>query len=58
VERIQTSCGFGVPLMELQGERSRLLEWAEKKGPEGLADYRESKNTTSIDGLAVQVKAK
>lgn len=51
VERIQTSCGYGVPLMEPAGERSRLLEWAEKKGEAGLAEYREKNNAVSIDGL-------
>lgn len=58
VERIQTSCGFGVPYMSLQGERSRLREWSEKKGDAGMAEYRERKNTTSIDGLPVDVLAK
>ncbi|CAN5733230.1 pyridoxamine 5'-phosphate oxidase family protein [soil metagenome] len=51
VERISSSCGFGVPLMDLVGDRSRLADWADKKGPDGLADYRTDKNTESIDGL-------
>ena len=51
VERIQTSCGYGVPLMEPVGERTRLLEWAEKKGETGLEEYREKNNRVSIDGL-------
>ena len=55
VERIQTSCGYGVPLMELKGERSRLLEWAEKKGDEGVAEYREKNNRVSIDGLPAPI---
>ena len=52
VSRIQSSCGYGVPLMSLEGERSRLLEWAEKKGEEGLRAYRERNNAVSIDGLS------
>jgi len=52
VERIQTSCGFGVPLMELQGQRDTLVEWAAKKGPEGIERYQAEKNAISIDGLA------
>lgn len=51
VERISTSCGYGVPLMEVVGARPTMDEWAERKGPEGLAAYRATKNATSIDGL-------
>jgi hypothetical protein len=51
VERIATSCGYAVPLMEYQGERSTLIEWAERKGPAGVADYRAETNRASIDGL-------
>lgn len=51
VTRVQTSCGFGVPLMRMEEPRTMLMEWAEKKGPEGLADYRQKKNRSSIDGL-------
>ncbi|MEU7881509.1 pyridoxamine 5'-phosphate oxidase family protein [Microbispora bryophytorum] len=48
---IRTSCGFGVPLMDLQAERTFLAEWAAKKGEHGLDKYREENNTFSIDGL-------
>jgi len=51
VERVQTSCGYGVPLMELSGQRETLARWTEKKGPQGLREYQEKKNRTSIDGL-------
>jgi hypothetical protein len=51
VERVSDSCGFGVPVMELVGERDLLRRGAEKRGPEGLADYRATKNAVSIDGL-------
>lgn len=51
VERIQTSCGYGVPLMDYRGQRETLVEWAEKKGPHGLAEYWEKKNSRSIDDL-------
>jgi hypothetical protein len=51
IDRVQTSCGFGVPLYEHQGQRSHLVEWAIKKGEAGLQDYRQQKNGTSIDGL-------
>ena len=51
VDRIQTSCGYGVPLMDYQGQRETLVDWANKKGPDGLAEYWEKKNSRSIDGL-------
>lgn len=51
VERISDSCGYGVPLMDLVGERDLLRLQAEKKGPEGLAAYRADRNAVSIDGL-------
>lgn len=50
-KRINDSCGFGVPLYAYQGQRTRLTEWAEKKGPEGVAAYQAKKNVTSLDGL-------
>lgn len=51
VDRIATSCGFGVPRYEYQGDRSQLFDWAEKKGHEGLERYKAEKNARSIDGL-------
>jgi Pyridoxamine 5'-phosphate oxidase len=51
VERISESCGYGVPVMEVVGERDLLRLFAEKKGPDGLISYRATKNAASIDGL-------
>jgi hypothetical protein len=51
VERVTTSCGYAVPLMSLVGARERLLDWATKKGDDGLANYWAAKNVESIDGL-------
>jgi hypothetical protein len=52
IERISTSCGFAVPNMELTGERSNLLEFAERGESAGtLAAYRAKENAFSIDGL-------
>jgi hypothetical protein len=51
VERVADSCGFAVPRYEYQGERSQLIAYAEKKGPDGMEQYRAQKNRTSIDGL-------
>ncbi|HKV82397.1 MAG TPA: pyridoxamine 5'-phosphate oxidase family protein [Candidatus Sulfotelmatobacter sp.] len=51
VMRISDSCGFGVPLMKYEGERHQHFSWAQKKGPEGLKEYKQQKNRRSIDGL-------
>lgn len=51
IERVQTSCGFGVPLYEYQGQRQTLVDWAEKKGEIGIQEYHQQKNLISIDGL-------
>jgi hypothetical protein len=51
VERVTTSCGYSIPLMDLVEDRERLKEWATKKGEDGIADYWSSKNAQSIDGL-------
>lgn len=52
VKRIQTSCGFGVPLMTLDIQRDDLPAWAERKSEDGLVNYRRERNALSIDGLA------
>lgn len=52
ITRVSNSCGYGVPLMKYEGERTQLLAWAAKKGPEGLKTYQREKNARSIDGLA------
>jgi ribosomal protein S18 acetylase RimI-like enzyme len=52
VERVADSCGFAVPLYAYQGERTQLIAYAERKGPDGLAEYRAEKNRASIDGMA------
>jgi hypothetical protein len=52
IESAQTSCGFGVPRMQLIDHRTDLTDWAVKKGEQGLIDYRAKKNARSIDGLS------
>ena len=56
IESVQTSCGFGVPRLEYSGERNDLVDWANKKGEDGLRQYRADKNHVSIDGLPTGVK--
>lgn len=56
VSRVSDSCGWGVPVMEMAGERDLLRLQAEKKGAEGMTEYRAERNAVSIDrlpGLAV-----
>ena len=52
VDRVTTSCGYAVPLMDLVGDRDRLLDWARTKGDDALVEYRASKNALSIDGIS------
>ena len=50
VDSVQTSCGWGVPLMTLDKERQTLVKFAVNVGPEAWVNMvRES--THSIDGL-------
>ncbi|MEH2464331.1 pyridoxamine 5'-phosphate oxidase family protein [Nostoc sp.] len=51
IEQVQTSCGFGVPLYEYRGQRQTLVNWASKKGEEGVREFQQKKNLVSIDGL-------
>jgi hypothetical protein len=54
VTRVSQSCGFAVPRMEFVEERREMCDWAEKKGEDGLKEYRELKNRVSIDGIEVR----
>ncbi len=51
IDLVQTSCGFGVPVLTFQEERQILPRWAEKQGPEGVAKFQGENNRVSIDGL-------
>jgi hypothetical protein len=55
VDSAQTSCGFGVPVYEFKEERKTLIEWANKKGEQGIYEYWEAKNLKSIDGLSTKL---
>jgi hypothetical protein len=49
IEAIQTSCGFGVPLMEFAGERETLNQWGQKQlAKDALEDYID-KNKARLD---------
>ncbi|MGH2616288.1 MAG: pyridoxamine 5'-phosphate oxidase family protein [Thermomicrobiales bacterium] len=55
VSRIADSCGFGVPRMDMIGERDQLLRWSEsqaaKHGEHWKARYMGANSVASIDGL-------
>jgi hypothetical protein len=51
LDRVSDSCGYSVPRYAYAGERTQLVDWAERKGAEGLEAYRRDKNARSIDGL-------
>lgn len=52
IAKVQTSCGYGVPLLDYHGERPSFENWARGKGEEGLKLYRREKNMVSDDGFA------
>ncbi len=54
VDLVHTSCGFGVPRMELLSPRETLDEWIRKKGSSGIHQYWEEKNRISLDGKATR----
>lgn len=57
VEMVQTSCGYAVPFFEFQAERTRLVDWAEKKeDDEEWKAYWTEKNTLTIDGKPTGIK--
>ncbi len=55
VNRVADSCGYGVPLMSLEGLRPHADAWAGKKlrvgGREALLDYQREHNFRSLDDL-------
>jgi hypothetical protein len=58
ITRVQTSCGFGVPRYEYQGERDQLPRWVDTQGGrEGIEAYIQENNRTSMDGLASELGA-
>jgi hypothetical protein len=58
IDLVQTSCGYGVPLYEYQGERNIHFDWAEKKGADGLEEYVQINNLKSLDGLPTNIGLK
>ena len=53
IESVQTSCGWGVPFMELQSERETLKKAHRQSDPDQWVEKMQSR-TASIDGLPTQ----
>jgi Pyridoxamine 5'-phosphate oxidase len=51
IDRVQTSCGTGVPVMEFRKSRGEheLVPFYAAMGPDGVQDYWRRKNTLTID---------
>ena len=58
IELVQTSCGMAVPYYTHTGDRELLSDWAKKKGDDGLMQYWEEKNQSSIDNIPTHIMAK
>ncbi|MEZ5377452.1 MAG: pyridoxamine 5'-phosphate oxidase family protein [Acidimicrobiales bacterium] len=50
-DRVSDSCGFSVPLMQFEADRTRLSDWTDNRSDDELVEYRATKNAVSIDGL-------
>ncbi len=51
VTRVSDSCGYGVPRYQYMGERSTLVDYWENKGEQAVAEYHQTRNAKSLDGL-------
>lgn len=51
LDRVQTSCGYALPVMSYVRERTILYEKAAEAGVEGMCTYKQTKNAFSLDGL-------
>jgi len=47
-----------VPYYDFKEDRKTLHNWAEKKGEEGVLDYWDKNNRTSLDGLPTDIFSK
>lgn len=58
IDLVLTLCGMGVPYYEYAGNRELLNDWANKKGHEGITQYWQDKNQSSIDNIPTNIIAK
>ncbi len=57
VDLVQTSCGYAVPYYDNPRPRDTLVKWADDRGPEGIQDYWQEKNTQTLDGAPTGIEA-
>lgn len=57
IELVQTSCGYAVPLMDYQQDRTVLQKWSEKRGQAGIEAYWQAQNSVSLDGHPTGIEA-
>jgi hypothetical protein len=55
VDTVQTTCGYGVPVMTLDRERDTLSKWNLKLSDAEQDEYRLKNNAVSIDGLPARL---
>jgi len=55
VETVQTSCGYAVPLLDINADRDILDKWTNNRGRDGIKDYWQEKNLTSLDGVGTGI---
>jgi hypothetical protein len=55
VEGVQSSCGMAVPRYTYVADRNEQIEWALRKGEEGVRRYWQDKNQVSIDGIPTHI---
>ncbi|OUS27079.1 pyridoxamine 5'-phosphate oxidase [Gammaproteobacteria bacterium 45_16_T64] len=55
VDLVQVSCGMAVPFFDFSEDRNQLRDWADKQGEDGIKQYWEKKNQTSIDGIPTHI---
>jgi len=58
VNLVQSSCGMSVPFYTYVKEREELTSWAAKEGDEGIKEYWEKNNQTSLDAKATHIMSK
>ncbi|KAG8464008.1 hypothetical protein KFE25_000176 [Diacronema lutheri] len=51
LERVQSSCGYSLPVLSFVRDRTILFEKAAQAGVDGMRTYVRTKNAYSIDGL-------
>ena len=57
VDVVQTSCGFGVPLMDYWSERPEADAWTDRKGPDGTRTFWAETNRLTLANFPTGIEA-